>query len=107
MMFRNILTKWRRFLRRFFGCCPNKGEALGQHLFLILTQLTYPIHPYKTKHTCELVAVAQVQAGEFHALEHHDVAWGSGDGGKAWGEMKKVPGKVLQTRPWGNTLSYQ
>ena len=37
----------------------------------------------------------------FHVLERPDVAWGSGDGGKAWGEMKKVPGKVLWTRPWG------
>ena len=57
--------------------------------------------PTKTKHTCEVPAAIQDQAGEFHALEHIDVAWGSGDGGKAWGEMKKVPGKVLQTRPWG------
>ena len=32
--------------------------------------------PPKTKHTCELPAVVQVQAGEFHALEHLDVAWG-------------------------------
>ena len=55
--------------------------------------------PPKTKHTCELDTVEQVQAGEFHALEHLDVAWGSGDGGKAWGEMKKVLGKVLWTRP--------
>ena len=57
--------------------------------------------PPKTKHTCEVPAVTQVQAGEFHVLERPDVAWGSGDGGKAWGEMKKVPGKVLWTRPWG------
>ena len=36
--------------------------------------------PPKTKHTCELLAVVQVQAGEFHALEHLDVAWGNGVG---------------------------
>ena len=55
--------------------------------------------PLKAKHTCELVAAGQAHAGEFHVLERPDVAWGSGDGGKAWGEMKKVPGKVLWTRP--------
>ena len=54
---------------------------------------TYHTLP-KTKHTCELAAEAQVQAGEFHALEHLDVAWESGGEGKTWGEMKKVPGKV-------------
>ena len=37
---------------------------------------TYYTTP-KTKHTCELLAVVQVQAGEFHALEHLDVAWGN------------------------------
>ena len=37
--------------------------------------------PTKTKHTCELLAVVQVQAGEFHALEHLNVAWGNGVGG--------------------------
>ena len=36
---------------------------------------TYHTLP-KIKHTCEHVAVVQVQAGEFHALEHLDVAWG-------------------------------
>ena len=55
--------------------------------------------PLKAKHTCELVAAGQAHAGEFHVLERPDVAWGSGDGGKVWGEMKKVPGKVLWTRP--------
>ena len=30
--------------------------------------------PPNTKHTCELVAVVQDQAGECHALEHLDVA---------------------------------
>ena len=40
---------------------------------------------------------------ELHALEHLDVAWGSGGGGKTMGEMKKVPGEVLQVRPWGLT----
>ena len=37
--------------------------------------------PPKTKHTCKLVAAVQVQAGEFHALEHLYVAWGNGVGG--------------------------
>ena len=37
--------------------------------------------PPTTKHTCELLAVPQVQAGEFHALQHLDVAWGNGVGG--------------------------
>ena len=36
--------------------------------------------PPKTKHTCELGAVPQVQADEFHALEHLDVAWSNGLG---------------------------
>ena len=36
--------------------------------------------PPKTKHTCELLAVEQVQAGERHVLEHLDVAWGNGVG---------------------------
>ena len=41
---------------------------------------TYSTLP-KTKHTCELVAAEQVQADEWHALEHLDVAWGNGVGG--------------------------
>ena len=53
--------------------------------------------PTKTKHTCEPEAALQVQAGELHVLEHLDITWGNGvvieEG------MKKVPGKVLQTRP--------
>ena len=56
------------------------GDGLGQHLFPILTPPSIP-HLPKTKHTCELVAVVQVQGGEFHALEHLDVAWGNGVGG--------------------------
>ena len=36
--------------------------------------------PPKTKHTCELLAEEQVQAGERHVLEHLDVAWGNGVG---------------------------
>ena len=38
--------------------------------------------PPKTKHTCELAALVQVQAGEVHALEHLDVAWGNGVDGE-------------------------
>ena len=34
--------------------------------------------PSKTKHTCELSAAVQVQADEWHALEHVNVAWGNG-----------------------------
>jgi len=41
---------------------------------------TYHTLP-KTKHTCELLAVVQVQADEWHALECLDVAWGNGVGG--------------------------
>ena len=37
--------------------------------------------PPKTKHTFEILAVVQVQADEWHALEHLDVAWGNGVGG--------------------------
>ena len=77
------------------------GVALGPQPVSNLDP-TYHTPP-KTKHTCELFAVLQVQAGEFHALEHLDVAWGSGGGGKMVGGMKKVPGKVLQVRPWGLT----
>ena len=40
---------------------------------------TYHTLP-KTKHTCELIAVGQVQADEWHALECLDVAWGNGVG---------------------------
>ena len=38
--------------------------------------------PPKTKHTCELAAETQFQAGEFHTLEHLDVAWGNGVDGR-------------------------
>ena len=75
----------------------SSDEALGPQPVSNLDP-TYHTPP-TTKHTCEIVAVVQVQAGEFHAVEHLDVAWGNGDGGKAWGEMKKVPGKVHWTRP--------
>ena len=52
--------------------------------------------------TNEQLAPVEVELLECHALEHLDVAWVSGGGGKAWGlgETKKVPGKVLWTRPW-------
>ena len=54
------------------GKVPNKGEALEPQP---VSNLDPTYHTAtKTKHTCELVAVVQVQAGEFHALEHHDVA---------------------------------
>ena len=77
-----MVIKWCMMIYPWVYCILQQGgEALGQHLFLILTQLTYPIHPYKTKHTCELVAVVHVQAGELHVLEHLDVAWGNGVGG--------------------------
>ena len=74
-----------------------KGFALGPQPVSNLDP-TYHTPP-KTKHTCELVAGGQVQAGEFHALEHLDVAWGSGGGGERWGEMKKVPRKVFWAMP--------
>ena len=46
----------------------------------------------------------EVELLDLHAVEHLDVAWGSGGGGERWGEMKKVPRKVLWAMPWGNTL---
>ena len=55
------------------------GDALGPQPVSNLDP-TYQTPP-KTKHTCELVTVPQVQAGEFHALEHLDIAWGNGVGG--------------------------
>ena len=55
------------------------GEALGPQPVSNLGP-TYHTLP-KTKHTCELLAVVQVQAGERHVLEHLDVAWGNGVGG--------------------------
>ena len=60
------------------GKVPNKGDGLGPQPVSNLD----PNHhaPTKTKHTCELVAVPQVQAGEWHALECLDVAWGNGVG---------------------------
>ena len=78
------------------------GDALGPQPVSNLDP-TYHTLP-KTKHTCELAAESQAQAGEFHALEHLDGAWGaewgwSVEGRRDRGEMKKVPGKVLQVRP--------
>ena len=49
----------------------SQGEALGPQS---VSNHTSP----NTKHTCELAAVVQDQAGECHALEHLDVAWGNG-----------------------------
>ena len=63
----------------------------GLSLFPILTPPTYHTPP-RTKHTCELDAEAQVQAGEFHAIEHLDVAWGYGVGG---GRVRRN-----EARPW-------
>ena len=55
------------------------GEVLGPQP---VSNLDPTYHtPAKTKHTCELPALVQVQAGEFHVLEHLDVAWGNGVGG--------------------------
>ena len=57
------------------------AEAPGPQLVSNLDP-TYHTPP-KTKHTCELVAVVQVQADERHVLEHLDVAWGNVvDGGR-------------------------
>ena len=59
----------------------SSDEALGPQPVSNLDP-TYQTPP-KAKPTCELVAVVQVQAGEFHALEHLDVAWGNGvEGGR-------------------------
>jgi len=56
------------------------GVALGPQS---VSNLDPTYHtPSKTKHTCELVAVVQLQAGERHVLEHLDVAWGNGVGGE-------------------------
>jgi len=54
----------------------------------------------------ETHAVSEVELLDLHALEHCDVAWVSGGGGKMLGEMKKVPGKVLQVRPWAIGFEY-
>ena len=62
------------------GKVPNKGDGLGPQPVSNLDP-TYHTLP-KTKHTCELLAVEQVQAGERHVLEHLDVAWGNGVGGR-------------------------
>ena len=55
-------------------------EALGPQPVSNLDP-TYHTPP-KTKHTCEVLAETQVQAGEFHVLERPDVAWGSGEEGR-------------------------
>ena len=61
------------------GTVPIKNDALGPQP---VSNLDPTYHtPSKTKHTCELVAVVQVQAGERHVLEQLDVAWGNGVGG--------------------------
>ena len=67
------------FIRRNRLKCRDLYEALGPQPVSNLDP-TYHTPP-KTKHTCELVATLQVQAGEFHALEHLNVAWGNGVGG--------------------------
>ena len=61
------------------GKSPIKGDGLGPQPVPNLDP-TYHTPP-KTKHTCERVAAVQVQGGEFHVLEHLDVAWGNGVGG--------------------------
>ena len=57
----------------FFGCCFGATPVFN-------LDPTYHTPP-KTKHTCELLAVVQVQVDERHVLEHLDVAWGNGVGG--------------------------
>ena len=56
------------------------GDALGPQPVSSLDP-TFHTLP-KTKHTCELAAVHQVQAGKFHTLEHLDVAWDNGVDGR-------------------------
>ena len=80
----------------------SSGEALGQHLFPILTPPTIP-HTPKTKHTCELLAAVQVQAGEWHALEHLDVAWGNGVDGR----RVRRNGEGSQESSLGDALGHQ
>ena len=65
-------------MKKVPGKVPNTGEALGPQPVSNLDPTYFT--PPKTKHTCELVAVVQVQVGEFLVLEHLDVAWGSGRG---------------------------
>jgi hypothetical protein len=73
----------------------------GLSLFPILTPPT-PTPP-KTKHTCKLLAVEQGQAGEFHALEHLDVAWGNGIGGEnEEGSWKGSSDEALGPQPVSN-----
>ena len=67
-------------MKKVLGKVPNKGEALGPQPVSNLDP-TYHTPP-KTKHTCELLAVEQVQADEWHALECLDVAWGNGGDGR-------------------------
>ena len=60
-------------MKKVPGKVPNKGEALGPQPVSDLDP-TYHTPP-KTTHTCELAAAVQVQADEWHALEHLDIAW--------------------------------
>ena len=66
-------------MKKVPGRILTEGDGLGPQPVSNLNP-TYHTLP-KTKHTCELVAVVQVQANEFHVLEHLDVAWGNGVGG--------------------------
>jgi hypothetical protein len=59
---------------------PFFGRGLGATSVSNLDPIYHTLP--KTKHTCELLAVAQLQVGERHALEHLDVAWGNGVGGR-------------------------
>ena len=60
----------KKVLGRLFGCCHGVTSVSD-------LDPTYHTPPF-TKHTCEVVAGVQVQAGERHVLEHLDVAWGNG-----------------------------
>ena len=88
-------------MKKVPGKVPIKDEALGPQPVSYLDP-TYQTPP-KTKHTCELVAFGQVQAGEFHALEHLNVAWGRWRKGeeKRSRFQERFP---LRMRPWGLSL---
>ena len=77
------------------GKVPIKDDALGPQPVSNLLDPTYHTPP-KTKHTCELLAEEQVQAGEFHVLEHLDVAWGNGVGGGRVRRNEEGPWKGCQ-----------
>ena len=75
-----------------------RGDGLGPRPVSNLDP-TYQTPP-KTKHTCELVALVQVQAGEFHALEHLDIAWGNGVGRERVRKNgERFPGKFFARWP--------